>query len=365
MESELASIKSKLKPTITKVSAGIQGAEMSIEENLIVYEKFFDSGAQNWYPLFIDITYSTLFLQISKPEAHALILQHNLYNQNPKEYKLPVESGLELLLQKISSGLHQTQWKQAFVKLSTRSPKDSQKILTKGLNSLESKLLTAKSHDAEAIKKFISKDLNLKISMFSQCVQDNFCIETGSEALEVLISSERVFEDLEYAFSNEPKIPFENAGLQIVLREWTQSIPIHQEFRGFVWEGSLNAIGQYYHSLFFPELLEKKQLIQDKLTLFFMEKIKPKLTKNLKCCIVDLAILNENTIKLIEINPFDGKSLASLKGSTGLFDLDDPKDLNIVQKGPFELRLREKALSDIELRMKLNVTWKDMMKNYL
>ena len=96
-----------------------------------------------------------------------------------------------------------------------------------------------------------------------------------------------------------------------------------------------------------------------------MEKIKPKLTKNLKCCIVDLAILNENTIKLIEINPFDGKSLASLKGSTGLFDLDDPKDLNIVQKGPFELRLREKALSDIELRMKLNVTWKDMMKNYL
>ena len=262
----------------------------------------------------------------------------------------------------------QSQWKKAFVKLSTRSPKDSIKILQRGLKSLEVSILEGIEKETlvnEAKKSFSCKDFNYKISSFAQSVQDNFYVSDGISALEVLISSDRVLEDLEYAFSFEPKIPYEKAGINILLREWIQAIPIFQEFRGFVWNGSINAIGQYYHSLCLPGLFEKKDEIKAKLKEFFMGKIQPKLNENLKCCIVDFAILDKNTIKLIEINPFDGKALASLRGSTGLFDLDDPIDMNFIQKGPLELRIREKPLSDADIKVKLNITWKEALKEYL
>lgn len=359
MESEIANIRAKLKPTTTKIPTGFKGSDLTPEESIQIYERYFDSGAQNWYPPFIDITFETIFIPLSRSNAKSIILHHQKFNENPL-YSLPPNSDLEPLLSSITNSLKKANWKQSFVKLSTRSPKDSIKILARGLKTLETQI----GDTIEEKKNFANHDYNYKIAKFSQCVQDNFFISSGEEALDVLISSERVFEDLEYAFANEVAYPFEKTGLHLILREWSQSIPITSEFRGFVWEGSLNAIGQYYHSLYFPELIGKKEEIQEKLKNFFTEKIQKKLTEDLKCCIVDFAILNENTIKLIEINPFDGKALASLKGSTGLFDLDNPNDLKVVQKGPLELRIRENALSDGEIKMKLNVTWKETIKSY-
>jgi len=366
MESEIASIKAKLKPTTTKVPIGFKGSDLSKEENLKIYQTYFDVGAQNWYPLFIDLTYPTIFLELSRDEALSLINQNIIYKQNEKEYKfLPKESGLQSLLNSITEALQKAQWKQAFVKLSTRSPKDSTYILSRGLKLLESKIIP-RGNEKENKNDFINKDLNFKLGVISQCIQDNFFIENGTQALEVLISSDRVFEDLQYAFSNEPQITYEKCGLNIVIREWTQPIPITQEFRGFIWEGSLNAIGQYYHSIYFPELQVGKEEIKEILNKFFLEKVKPRLNHEpLKCCIVDMALINKDLVKLIEVNPFDGKALASLKGSTGLFDLDNIQDLKIVKEGPLELRIRDKPMLEKELKMKLNVTWKEIMKGYI
>lgn len=366
MEKELAEAKSKLKPTMTKEPVGLKGGDLTEEEKLKMYQTYFDVGAQNWYPVFEDLTYPTIFLNLSREEAMTLMNENKLYREKQNQYKfLPHGTKLESVLNSITESLQKAKWNQAFVKLSTRSPKDSMHILLRGQKSLEAKLFSVNKSE-EAKNEFISKDWNHKLGVICQCIQDNFFIENGEQALEVLISSDRVFEDLEFAFSNEPQIPYEKCGLQIVLREWLQAIPITHEYRGFVWGGSLNAIGQYYHSIFFPELLEKKDEIKGILNKFFMEKVKPRLNHDsLKSCIVDMALINKDLVKLIEVNPFDGKCLASLKGSTGLFDLDDKNDLKTVMEGPLELRIRDKAMSDTELKMKLNVTWKEAMKGFL
>lgn len=361
MESEIALIKSKLKQTQTKVPSGIgmQGQEMTKEEILQTFQKYFDIGAQNWYPVFQDITFKTIFIPISREEAINLKVQHQIYKESPKNFLINNSNNLEKM---IENELKKTNWTKFFIKLSTRSPKDSQFLLNRGIEALEKNLEFDKP---EARLSFIAKDLNTKISIFSQFVQDNFYVRNAKEAIEVMISSDRVFEDLDYAFSLEPEFKYEQTTLQLVLREWTSSIPISKEFRGFVWDFSLNAIGQYYHSLFFEELLDMKKMIKEKISLFFEQNIKPRLNESFKCCIVDLAIDENDGIKLIEINPFDGKCLASLKGSTGLFDLENPVDLLTIQKGPLELRVREKQYMDTELKMKLNISWKETLKKYI
>lgn len=362
MESEIASIRANLKPTVTKVPKLDQTSDFTQEESLKLYETYFDVGAQKWYPLFADLTFPTLFIPLSRDQALSLLIQCQNYKNNPNNYQLaPKESGLDSLKDSIEEALAKAQWKKAFVKLSTRSPKDSIHILQRGFSTLKDKLPTE-----EQRQKFLEQNLNDRLSLISQCIQDNFYIENGSQAMDVLISSERVLEDIVFAFSNEPKIPYEKCCLHIVLRLWTDPIPITQEFRGFVWNRSLNAIGQYYHSIFFPDLDSQKEEIKQILSKFFEEKIKPKLNDDsLKCCIVDLALLNKDSVMLIEINPFDGKVLASLKGSTGLFDLDNPNDEKLVKEGPLELRIRNKAMTDSELKMRLNVTWKAEMKGFI
>ena len=94
MEKEIEAIKAKLKHTTTKVPIGVKGADLTDEENFEIFEKFFDSGAQNWYYPYVDITFPTIFVKLSREEAQAIIKQHNLYEKNPKEYKLEEKSGL-------------------------------------------------------------------------------------------------------------------------------------------------------------------------------------------------------------------------------------------------------------------------------
>lgn len=101
---------------------------------------------------------------------------------------------MQNLSEKIDLLLKKNNWKKAFIKLSTRSPKDSSLILLRGLEEFKKN---------ENLK---NMNYEQKIVHFSECVQNNFYIETGLQAVELLISSERVSEDLKYAFETEPKL---------------------------------------------------------------------------------------------------------------------------------------------------------------
>jgi hypothetical protein len=134
----------------------------------------------------------------------------------------------------------------------------------------------------------------------------------GQEALEMLVNSNRTYQDL----SRVLKFPDEFQ-VYIILRQWHFIHPSH-EFRAFIYDLKLNAVSQvipiallsvlkvimykqYIDCCFFPELVEKKDKLAMELKKYF-ESIKEKLP--MKNSVLDLALLDTGEWKLIEINPF-------------------------------------------------------------
>ena len=71
------------------------------------------------------------------------------------------------------------------------------------------------------------------------------CISSGSEALSLLLSSERVYNDMiDWLKYGEPE--------QIVLRQWEPELQLEYEFRAFIYKGKLTAISQYDHYCVYP-----------------------------------------------------------------------------------------------------------------
>ena len=168
--------------------------------------------------------------------------------------------------------------------------------------------------------------------------------------LKLLVSSDRVGEDLEYAL--EPGDANINERISVMVRDWVD-IPLWAEFRGFVWNGKLTSIGQYSHPVLFPELLEKALLIQKDLEKFF-DFVKPKIP--LDRYIIDFG-WTDDRVYLIEINPFDGELV--FPASTGLWSWKE--DRQQMMNGPLELRLRHEKQSDIVLKKTLDPQWRTVL----
>eukprot|EP01126_Amoeba_proteus_P044160 TRINITY_DN4890_c0_g1_i3.p1 TRINITY_DN4890_c0_g1~~TRINITY_DN4890_c0_g1_i3.p1 ORF type:complete len:173 (+),score=24.57 TRINITY_DN4890_c0_g1_i3:800-1318(+) len=66
---------------------------------------------------------------------------------------------------------------------------------------------------------------------------------TAKEAIQLLTTSERIYEDLSFELENSSKFH-----QFIIVREW-KNIPVEHEYRGFVCGKKLNAISQFCHLL--------------------------------------------------------------------------------------------------------------------
>jgi len=322
-----------------KTDAGgrpILAEDLDEEAQQRIRKEFFAAGLECWLHLLGERSFATASLPLSRDACAALARapggDANAFDGAALERQVDAE-------------LARLGWDQAFVKLSTRSPKDSPRILEKA---------TAEFH-AQGGPELA---LNERARLFAELVQRNFCVASGREAVALLTSSERVREDLDYALE-APN--YEELGLHIVLRRWDGPIPIANEFRGIVWGGQLNALGQYYHPLLFPEMLSRRAEIEADLRATY-EELRPALGgAGFAHCIVDFAWMGPGQVKVIELNPFDGLALGCFPGSTGLFRWDDERDRDIIQNGPFEMRLRTEALKEHELKFRLNVSWRDVI----
>ena len=190
-----------------------------------------------------------------------------------------------------------------------------------------------------------------KITALAGAIVKGLWVDTGADALMHFIHSNRVFEDLEYAVED-----WSEADLQIVVREYVDLKP-QQEWRGFVWDKKLNALGQYFHWLTFPELFGQEKEIEEKVLAFF-ETVKADIPLDSYIC--DFAINDGGRVILIEVNPFDGV-FASQPGSTGLFLWDDEADRKVLTEGPFELRIRKKDPPLPVLKTHIRRDWLDIV----
>lgn len=151
-----------------------------------------------------------------------------------------IQEKLDLVISKFDNG--------AFVRLSTRSPKDA-------VDKCDLEVVTL------LLKDELKKELGLRELKNSEDLDLN-------SKLKLILNSYRTISDMIRAIDNIDVSPW---SLKIVVREFVQ-IPIESEFRGIVYRGQLNALSQYYADTYFDSLDPSKYstIIQQ----FFQQQIK-------------------------------------------------------------------------------------------
>lgn len=263
----------------------------------------------------------------------------------------------------------------AFVKLSTRSPKDAKLALRQAAAEYARRLEAGDSPDglpppdaaaaaggsAAKLNPTDAVEANRRIALLAEVQSATLRVASGEEAVRLMLDSERVAEDLKFGLEAVDAAGDDSKwNVSVSVREWCPEVKLHSEWRGFVWGGTLNALGQYYHPLYFPCLAEDgmAERVGEDCARFFNETVKPVLTRaGLSNCMVDFAWLGEGRVLLVEINPFDGV-LGAFPVSTGLFLWDDPEDQRIMREGPLQVRVRREVLSIPETKDKMNPDWR-------
>jgi len=248
------------------------------------------------------------------------------------------------LASKIDAEIKKFQSGEAFVKLSSRSPKDA---TVKGDRTAiiirDLKKQWKEKHQNES---FSDQD---KLEILNQAHINALRVTTGKETVALFCESDRIWEDLDLGLESG------NFAQQVIIREWNP-IPLKFEFRGFVCNRKLTALSQYYFILFFKDIKNNKEEIQNIVFQTF-EKIKDILP--IDSVVVDFAVdLKNKRAIVIEINPFD--NYIGCGTSPALFDWK--KDRKTLDEGPFEFRIEETQRP--EFRKLLGNEWKEYMDQW-
>eukprot|EP01130_Rhizamoeba_saxonica_P000057 TRINITY_DN1007_c0_g1_i12.p1 TRINITY_DN1007_c0_g1~~TRINITY_DN1007_c0_g1_i12.p1 ORF type:complete len:279 (+),score=58.37 TRINITY_DN1007_c0_g1_i12:126-839(+) len=174
-----------------------------------------------------------------------------------------------------------------FIKLSSRSPKDSVLASQKMVD------LSIQELDAMKEKYGLAEPDNIKITAFvrASCFAMNF--KTAEEAVEMIVNSQRVYSDLVVQQLQDIW------NLNIIFREWDDSLIPENEVRVFVFNKQITAMTQYYQYLHVPYLEDNKGEIEMRINQYFEDNIAPNIPFiNYS---FDLAILPDE-IKVVEIN---------------------------------------------------------------
>lgn len=171
----------------------------------------------------------------------------------------------------------------------------------------------------------------------------------GDMVVRMLSTSARVKQDLVDSLESlggpvDSRVEVPN----LCLRLWQTALPIWSEFRGFVYKGSLNAIGQYVHNMYFPELQDDdfRLKIQQDILEEWQTHICPILVAQHPTCIIDFAWSEPGfpwsggkKVILIEVNPWDPDlDLSMSTATTGILDLrNNDEHLELVKNGPCQL----------------------------
>jgi len=264
-------------------------------------------------------------------------------NQDPK---------LDALRARLDTVIREKHGGVAFVKLSTRSPKDSFGALCAARREVQS---FRKGSKAEG-----NADMNSLFVRFTEQVRLHLCVQNGHEALHLLADSIRVWEDLD-----TDVVETDSDKITLIVRTFDKRIIPSTEWRGFVWNKKFVCAGQYFYPFFFEELNaslefpqadELKKKIENALREFYDQVMAPSIPHFLQktpCFLMDLVYLEGTTteetgngrVLLTEINPFDGEAIGVFKGSTGLFSWDCSKDRALMMgERTFELRVQGKKI---------------------
>lgn len=376
------------------------------------WQYFFDSGVSSWFEDIKEVTFTSTFCTLTPIEAQ-VIVDHwearrsrlaathdsNDDNDDDDDSSRQLQLDLQDLVQEATFKLSNLMKRlnvavdaetklssvnKAFVKLSTRSPKDSKKALERAKVEYQRRV--------DELGGASSVDDNDRWRILCEETTRSSAVSNGAQALELLLDSDRVYEDLEYALRGPPESWIQEQGtssttesssssssssstlgkektlawnMSLVARAWDPRLRPESEFRGICWNNELTCLCQYFHPLLFPELASlREQILSDIQTAFSNESVRRAVNRLGGHCILDFAWLGPGDVIIVELNPFDGVCLGTFPASTGLFLWDKPVDQQVMKgETEFEFRLREIPLSKSELKNNCNSAWREIIYN--
>jgi len=176
---------------------------------------------------------------------------------------------------------------------------------------------------------------NAALRAFTRVMSTRNQVKSGKEAMYLLRHSLRVKEDLQQ-IHNWNQIAGMNVSISV--RKWNPDVARYpgMEFRGFVYNNELNAVSQYDDIVYYPNVTRHKQVICTRIKSFFEKHVKEALQEH-KNYVVDFFVGPTN-VYIIEINPFHNGAGACL------FTWREHRE--IFMNGPFEFRVVQSPRDD-------------------
>jgi len=264
-----------------------------------------------WYPMVASITYKSHFIPLTMGEAKAIRSFHDVsWRHSKPELTLEEISNLISLEKSIDDCLTANFGKKgAFLRLCGRSPKDGEPLDKGSVWCRYQENLATLCPDGR-IPDLCDRMLAIARTPLLR-------VNSGAEALSLLLSSERVYADmLDWTRFGEPE--------QLCLREWSESLSMDYEFRVFVYGNTITGVSQYDHYSFFPHLLNQKPIILERIRAFWETEVHPRL-RGMANYVVDVGYIPDSgEVVLIELSPF-----FPCTGSA-LFRWEDERDSDIL-----------------------------------
>jgi gamma-glutamylaminecyclotransferase len=321
----------ELLPIVPSPTDAINLLQISSEHRLRSENLPFDIDV--WYPLIEQFTFPTMFIPLTVSEAYAIVhYQDTRFN---KRLRLTVQDVkiLRNLEKRIDNVLKKSTFSSgAFLRLCGRSPKDADPLDRSQVLAKYKKDLT------DLLENGAPEGANTKLRAIAK--SNYLCVHSGAEAMNLLLTSERVFTDLhDWIRYGEPE--------QVVLRQWQPGMSLEYEFRAYVNNDRINAISQYDHYCVYPDLPAKKDMIQE-MIFELWNIVHPHVGES--SYVIDFAYLpDEHRMIVIELSPFRTCTGAAL------FSWHEDKD--ILENGPFEFRI--KTVEHAYIHELVQTNWED------
>lgn len=316
------------------------------------------------------LSFKTRFLPLSIEEAKAIV---SYYRQHSLKWKNACTLQYVQLLKDVEQRIQETIEKEfsssqhVFVRLSSRSPKDAP--LFEGMNTLcHDRLTTLYVQKLKHAYKLAPEKLpslesctlsptwfNREYTTLWEALKESLKVQNAKEAMDLILNSERVFLDLLAALEfPEDEHGNEAFSIKVIIREWNEGLRYSHEFRGFVYKNKLTCISQYDPHCYFEELAGKEAQLAKSMQDYFESQVKSKIVEllvkqdsSLKDndsqiqYILDFGVLDDNQVKVIELNATQNYEQDIACAGSGCFSWQQDKEIIIGDK-PFELRIHSK-----------------------
>ena len=202
-----------------------------------------------------------------------------------------------------------------FVRMSNRSPKDGMPLDPSSLRTKLVAMLPGSTSTAADDAEALFRSASANDAMVAYCGAQLHCLRvtSGREAMCLLLSSERVFVDLNQALecANDAKDVWQTS---CILRKWDGGLRHDWEFRCFVHEGVLTAVSQYNHYCTFPDVRAAAEegdgrTLRREIVAYW-ETMRDDVVP--ASYVMDLCKRSDGTWVLIELNPFQTTTGACL-----------------------------------------------------